>query len=51
MVMGAIQNCGATIGPTKFDNGLPFLVQTSRRLDVFQRIIMPTPSIVIAPNN
>ena len=50
VIMGAVEKSGTAIRPTQLHNGLPFLIQATGRLDVFQRVTMARPCVVIAPD-
>ena len=51
MIVGNIQDGLATIGPLQLNQSLPLLIHAASRVNVFQRITLAGPRIVIAPNN
>jgi hypothetical protein len=51
MIMGYVQDGLATIGPLQFNKCLPLLVHAASRVNIFQRVTLPGPRIVIASNN
>ena len=51
MIMGYVQDGLATIGPLQLNQSLPLFVLAASRVNIFQRVTLAGPSIVIAPNN
>ena len=51
MIMGNIQDGLAPVGPLQLNQSLPLLVHAASLMDIFQRITLPRPRIVIASNN
>ena len=51
MIVGNIQDGLATIGPLQLNQSLPLFIHAAGLMDIFQRVTLAGPRIVIAPNN
>ena len=51
MIVGNIQDGLAPVGPLQLNQSLPLFVLAASLMDIFQRVTLPRPRIVIAPNN
>ena len=51
MIVGNIENSLATVGPLQLNKCLPLFVHAASRVNVFQRVTLAGPRIVIASND
>ena len=51
MIVSNIQDSLATVRPLQLNQSLPLLIHAASRVDIFQRVTLAGPRIVVAANN